>query len=491
MNILRQDGDAEMAENVMEDQKQAYKVIPIMVALLLSGFVGMFNETSLNIALSDLIQLFQISNATGQWLTTGYLLTLAILVPISGYLLQRFSTRQLFISSLALSIIGTLVAISASGFSILMIARVIQAAGVAIMLPLMYSTVLIIIRPEKRGGAYGLIGLVLVVAPAIGPTISGLLLEKIGWNWIFVLTLPVLVLSLVIGLRYLHNFSMVTKPRLDILSLFFSTLGFGGIVFAFGNAGEGEGGLATPAVIIPICVGIASLAVFIIRQLNMKQPMMDIRAFKHKMFAVGAVMIFLNLMMMLAATIMLPMLLIRGLGLNAFEAGLVMLPGGIVNAIMLPIMGRIFDKYGPKPVVPIGMLIIVVVLWLLSGVTVNTTLLQIIILHSFLMIGIAMVWMPSQANGLNELPPQFYSHGSAIMNTIQQLAGAIGTAVAVSIMTLGMNDFIKQMGGRADIEAASVVAGIQNVFLFTMCIALTGLILSFFIKRVNVSNIEQ
>lgn len=167
------------------------------------------------------------------------------------------------------------------------------------------------------------------------------------------------------------------------------------------------------------------------------------------------------------------------------------MPGGIVNAIMLPIMGKIFDKYGPKWVVPMGMFIIVVVLWLLSGVTVNTTLLQVIIMHSFLMIGIAMVWMPSQANGLNELPPQLYSHGSSIMNTIQQLAGAMGTAVAVSIMTLGMNDYIRQIGGNSDSEALSVIAGIQNVFLFTIFIALAGFILSFFIKRIIVSNNEQ
>lgn len=470
------------------ENNPSYKVVPIMAALLLSGFVGMFNETALNIALSDLIDLFRISNAAGQWLTTGYLLTLGILLPVTGLLLQRFTMRQLFTASLALSIAGTLIAIFSPGFSLLLIARVIQAAGVAVMLPLMYSTVLMIIPPAKRGGAYGLIGLVLVVAPAIGPTISGLLLERLGWNWIFIITLPVLLVALLIGLRHLKNFSTLTKPKLDLLSLFFSTLGFGGIVFGFSSAGEYENGLNSPIVLISIVVGVCSLFFFVKRQLSLGQPMMDLRAFTYKMFTVGSIMIFLNLMVMLSATIMLPMFLIRGLGLNAFEAGLVMLPGGIVNAVMLPIMGKIFDKYGPKWVVPIGMAMIVAVLWLLSGITVNTSLLQIVILHSFLMIGIAMVWMPSQANGLNQLPPQLYSHGSAIMNTIQQLAGAIGTAVAVSIMTLGINEYLKGSANEPNIESLAAATGIANVFTIAIFIAAIGFVCSFFIKRVHVSN---
>ncbi|OWR30562.1 hypothetical protein CDO73_11690 [Saccharibacillus sp. O23] len=471
------------------ENKQTYQMIPIMAALLLSGFVGMFNETALNIALADLIDLFQISNAAGQWLTTGYLLTLGILLPITGLLLQRFTMRQLFTVSLAFSITGTLIAIFSPGFGMLLVARVVQAAGVAVMLPLMYSTVLMIIPPAKRGGAYGLIGLVLVVAPAVGPTISGLLLERLGWHWIFIITLPVLLVSLLIGLRYLQNFSTVTKPKLDLLSLCFSTLGFGGIVFAFSSAGEHEGGLIAPTVLVPLIVGVFALFVFIRRQLRLQQPLMDLRAFTYKMFAIGAIMIFLNLIIMLSATIMLPMFLIRSLGLNAFEAGLVMLPGGIVNAVMLPIMGKVFDKYGPKWVVPIGMSMIVAVLWLLSGLTVDSTLLQVVILHTFLMIGIAMVWMPSQANGLNQLPPQLYSHGSAIMNTIQQLAGAIGTAVAVSIMTLGMSDYINRFAGQSNIEASAAATGISAVFTVAIFIAAAGLICSFFIKRVHVSNV--
>lgn len=479
---------AAMEESQQQSTVQKYKVIPIMISLLLAGFIGMFNETSLNVALSDLIDLFQISASTAQWLTTGYLLTLGILVPISALLLQWFSTRQLFVISLLFSIVGTLVAALAPGFEILMIARVIQAAGVALMLPLMFNTVLVIIPAEKRGGAYGLIGLVLVVAPAVGPTISGLLIEKLSWHWIFWLSLPFLLIALLFGMRSMQNVSAITKPKIDIFSLIVSTLGFGGIVFAFSSAGEGEGGWGTNKVIFSMVVGILALTIFIVRQLKMKQPMMDLRAFRYPMFTIGTIMIFFTLMLMLSAMLVLPIFLIRGLGLSTFTAGLVLLPGGILNAIMLPIMGRVFDKFGPKWVVPSGYLLITVTLWLLSSITITTPLALIIVLHSCLMIGISMVWMPSQANGLNQLPPELYPHGSAIMNTLQQLAGAIGTAVAVSIMTSGINSFMKDS---TDISVSvnsplAWIAGIQDAFVFAIVVAIVGLFFAFFIKRVHV-----
>ncbi|WP_310143874.1 MDR family MFS transporter [Paenibacillus amylolyticus] len=457
-----------------------------MTALLLAGFIGMFNETALNIALSDLIHLFHISAATAQWLTTGYLLTLGILVPVSGLFLQWYTTRQLFTASLLLSILGTVLAALAPGFELLMIARVIQAAGVALILPLMFHTVLVIIPPEKRGGAYGLIGLVLVVAPAIGPTLSGLLIEQLSYNWIFGLSLPILLFSLLFGIRHMQNITNVTKPKIDLFSILLSTLGFGGIVFALSSAGEGEGGIASPTVVISLLIGVLALILFSIRQLRMEQPMLDLRAFKQSMFTMGTVMLMLAVMVMMAAMLMLPMYLIRVQGLNAFSAGIVLLPGGIINAIMQPIMGKVFDKYGPRWVVPAGLMVISVVLWLLSGITATDSLTHIILLHTFLMIGISMVWMPSQANGLNQLPPSLYPHGSAIMNTVQQVAGAIGTAVAVSIMSIVANKSLLQSADQANSANAvlSLTEGIQQVFLVAIFVSVLGFVLSLFMKRV-------
>ncbi|WP_036647781.1 DHA2 family efflux MFS transporter permease subunit [Paenibacillus pini] len=471
-----------------DSQQKKFRVIPIMVALLISGFIGMFSETALNVALSDLMQLLNITPSTVQWLTTGYLLTLGILVPISGLLLQWFTTRQLFVTALSFSIVGTLIAALAPSFEVLLLARVVQAIGTGIMLPLMFNTILIIFPAEKRGAAMGIIGLVIMVAPAIGPTIAGLLIENLSWHWIFWLSLPFLVISLVSGILYMQNVSKITKPKIDILSILLSSLGFGGIVFGFSSAGEGEGGWTSTKVIVSLIIGIVALLSFGIRQLKMKQPMINIRAFKYPMFSVGVLMVFICMMIILSSMLVLPMFLIKGFGMSAFSAGLLMLPGGIINGIMSPIMGRLFDKYGPKWLVFPGFLVVAVALWFFSEITVTSASALVIVLHTCLMIGISMIMMPAQTNGLNQLPRHFYPDGTAIMNTLQQVAGAIGTALAVSIMTAGQMKYVKSTPNANMVDA--LTAGVQNAFIFGMIVAIIGFVIALFIKRVNVKDVH-
>lgn len=470
----------------VDSSGKAFKVIPIMIALLISGFIGMFSETALNVALTDLMELLNITTATAQWLTTAYLLTLGILVPVSGLLLQWFTTRQLFVVALSFSILGTLVAALAPSFGVLLVARVIQAVGTGIMLPLMFNTILVIFPPEKRGAAMGIIGLVIMVAPAVGPTIAGLLIENLSWHWIFWLSLPFLILSLICGILFMQNVNAITKPKIDLLSIILSTLGFGGIVFGFSSAGEGEGGWTSTKVIASLAVGIIALILFAIRQLKMKKPMMNLRAFKYPMFTVGLIIILISMMIILSSMLVLPIYLQTGFGLSAFSAGLLMLPGGIINGIMSPIMGRLFDKYGPKWLVIPGFFVAGAALWFFSGITPASATALVIVLHSCLMIGISMVMMPGQTNGLNQLPRELYPDGTAIMNTLQQVAGAIGTALAVSIMSAGSASYMKSAQNPNPVEA--LTAGVHNAFLFGVIIAAIGFIIAFFIKRVNVKH---
>lgn len=339
-----------------------YKVIPILAAFLISGFIGLFSETALNIALNTLIDVFHTNAATVQWLTTGYLLTLGILVPVSGLLQQWFTTRQLFITSLVFSIIGTVIAAIAPNFEVLMVARIFQAMGTALLLPLMFNTILLIIPPEKRGGAMGMVGLVIMFAPAVGPTFSGLVLENLSWHWIFWLCLPFLGIGLLVGIIYMENVSQVTKPKIDILSIVLSTIGFGGIVFGFSSAGEGSEGWSSPKVISLLVSGVIALILFCWRQLKMEQPMINLRAFRYPMFTLGAVLIFICFMIIMSSMLLLPMYLQAGLMLTAFMAGLTLLPGGIINGLLSPVMGKFFDRYGPKWLVIPGLILIVTVL---------------------------------------------------------------------------------------------------------------------------------
>ena len=467
-----------------------YNTRAIMASLLICGFVGMFSETALNIAISNLMAVFQISAATAQWLTTGFLLTLGILMPMTGLLLQWFTTRQLFIGSVVSSIAGTLIAALAFNFEMLMAARVLQAAGMGLLIPLMFNTILVVYPPEKRGAAMGFVGLVIMFAPAIGPTVAGLLIEYLTWHYIFWLSLPFLVIGLLVGLKFLENVTEVTKPRIDIFSIILSTIGFGGVVFGFSKAGEGIESWTSPAVILSIAVGFIALVLFILRQLFMSEPMMNLGVFKYPMYNVGLLMVLSCMMIILSSMIILPLFLQNGMKLSAFTAGLILLPGSALNGILSPRMGRLFDKYGPKWLVISGLAVVAIMLLCLSGISSSSPIVLITALHTGLMVGISMVWMPAQTNGLNQLPPELYPHGTAVMNTLQQVAGAIGTAVAIIILTSGMEKYMHESTAPskpAEI-ANAMMFGSQNVFLFAMFVTLTSLVLSFFIRRVIVSH---
>ncbi|MBY0149019.1 DHA2 family efflux MFS transporter permease subunit [Neobacillus niacini] len=465
--------------------KKQYNTRAILTALLISGAVGMFNETALNIALTNLIEVFQISAATAQWLTTGFMLTLGILMPVSGLLLQTFSTRKLFIGSVMSLIAGTLIAALAFNFEMLMFARVLQAVGMGLLLPLMFNTVLVIYPQEKRGAAMGLVALVIMVAPASGPTIGGLLIEYLTWHYIFWFSLPFLVIGLLIGLKYLENVTDVTKPRIDLLSVLLSTIGFGGVVFGFSKAGEGADGWSSSVVVTSIVIGLVALVLFILRQ-NMSDPMLNLSVFKYPMYVIGMLLIMSCMLISMSSTIILPMFLQTGSGLSVFITGLILLPGSALSGIIQPYVGRLFDKYGPKWLVIPGLMILTVMLWFFTTISPTSSVALIIALHIGLTVGIALIWTPAQTNGLNQLPPELYPHGTAIMNTLQQVGGAIGTAVAISILTGGMENYLHSSSAPTkQIEIANAMAlGSHNVFLFAMVIALINLIMGFFIRRV-------
>lgn len=465
------------------------RVVPIIISFVVAGFIGLFSETALNMALTNLIGDFGIHETTAQWLTTGYLLTLGVLVPVSGLIMQWFTTRQLFITSLIASIIGTFIAAIAPTFSILMVARVVQAIGTALLLPLMFNTMLLIIPPHRRGRIMGVIGLVIMFAPAVGPTISGIIINNLTWHWIFWFSLPLLIGALIFGLFFMQNVAVPTKPRIDILSILLSTLGFGGIVYGFSSAGEG-GGWGSPTVIIAIFVGVISLVLFSIRQTKMEKPMLDLRAFKYPMFTIGLLLILVCMMVMLSTMILLPLYLQTSLALTTFAAGLLLLPGGIINGILSPVMGGLFDKFGPKWLVKIGIVILAGAMFGFSTITMETSSGFIIGLHIVTMVGISMIMMPAQTNGLNQLPRELYPDGTAIMNTLQQVAGAIGTAIAISIMSSGQESFMTSVEDPANPvnQLLAFTAGVQDAFIFAIIMAIIGFVISLFVKRVKVEH---
>ncbi|WP_374967607.1 DHA2 family efflux MFS transporter permease subunit [Lysinibacillus sp. RS5] len=452
-------------------------------ALMFGAFIGLFSETALNMALTNIMTDFSILAPTAQWLTTGYLLTLGILVPVSSLLIQWFTTKQLVVTSLSFSILGTILAALAPNFFVLFISRIIQAVGTGILLPLMMNVILLIFPIHKRGTVMGLMGLVITTAPAVGPVLSGLIVDTLGWSFIFWISLVFYVGLIVFGLKQIDNVSQITKPAIDIVSIIFSTLGFGGLIYSLSTVAEKS--LTSAQVYIPFIIGFISIVLFIIRQFKMKQPMINLRVFKYPMFTLGTLLLFIGMLLILSTAILMPLYLKGSLLVSAAIAGLILLPGSAMNAMMSPVIGKLFDQFGAKTFLPLGFFLTVIssVLFVLT-ISTETPVWQIVVSFTILFTGISMIIMPAQTNGLNQLPRELYADGAAVMNTLQQIAGATGTAFAITLMVNGQDRFRESFPGSTTAEL--LAAGTKHAFFFITSFAVIGFIASLFIKRVRV-----
>ncbi|PZE68270.1 MFS transporter [Curtobacterium sp. MCBD17_021] len=455
--------------------------------LLVSAFVVILNETIMGVALPRLMDDLGITAATGQWLTTGFLLTMAVVIPVTGYLLQRFDTRPVFVWAMSLFSAGTLVALLAPGFTMLLIGRIVQASGTAIMMPLLMTTVLTLIEPAHRGRVMGNISIVISVAPAIGPTISGLILNAFSWRWLFGFVLPIALAALVLGMLKVRNVSTPRKSAIDVASVVLSAVAFGGIVYGLSSIGEaGSTGLAVP--VGSLVVGFAALAVFIVRQTRLQRrdaALLDLRTFSTKGFTIPIVAMAISFMAMFGTLILLPIYLERVLGLEVLDVGLLLLPGGLLMGLLSPIVGRIYDRRGPRVLLIPGSIIISGVLWALSTVTVDTSVWFVLGAHVVLSLGLALTFTPLFTSALGGLPPRLYSHGSAVLGTAQQLAGAAGTALFVTLLTIGATT--AAVGGdgltAAEATARATASGVHSAFLVGAVISLFGILASSMVRK--------
>lgn len=334
--------------------EQAKKGSFMIIAILIVGnFLALINETVMNVALPKIIDDFGISANTAQWLSTGYMLMIGIAVPITAFLMQRFTTRQLFLSAMTLFTAGTLLAGIAPVFPLVLAGRIIQGSGTGLILPLVMNVILTLIPPQKRGTMTGILTLVILFAPAIGPVISGYIVEHYSWRVVFFMMLPVSVFMIFYAAFRLKNVTELKYPKIDILSILLSTVGFGGIVFGFSNAGEAAG-WSSPKVIIGLAAGVIGLILFVMRQLKLKVPMLDMRPFRSKIFSVSVILMWIVMMLQFSMMLILPLYFQMALELSPLYTGILMLPGGLVLAMTSLVAGRLFDKLGFKPLLITG-----------------------------------------------------------------------------------------------------------------------------------------
>jgi DHA2 family lincomycin resistance protein-like MFS transporter len=455
----------------------------LVIGLLLgSTFVVFLNETMMSVAIPHLMADLGVAPNVAQWLTTAFLLTMAIVIPVTGFLLQRMNTRPIFMLAMSVFTVGTLICAVSPGIELLIFGRVIQAVGTAIMLPLLMTTVMTLVPPESRGKTMGNVSIVISVAPAIGPTIGGFILANMEWRWMFILMLPIALGALALGSRKVQN---VTTPRyapLDIGSVILSALGFGGLVYGLSSLGEGEQAGALFPLWLPLAVGAVAMVVFIWRQIVLSRQdkaLLDLRTFLVRNYTVSVITMAVAMMALFGTVILLPIYTQNVLGLDTLQTGLLLLPGGLLMGSLAPSVGRLYDRIGPTKLLVPGTALVSVVLWALTRVDQHTSVWAILTGHIIISIGLALVFTPLFTAALGSVRQEMYSHGSAILGSVQQVAGAAGIALFVALMS------IRTASLTADgIEPVSALAGgIQLAFTVGASISLLAIIAAFFVRK--------
>ena len=482
----------------------------ILAAMLFGMFIAILNQTLLNVALPKINTEFNISASTGQWLMTGFMLVNGILIPISAFLFNKYSYRKLFIIGLTLFTLGSLVCAISFNFPIMMSGRVLQAIGAGILMPLGSNVIVTIFPPEKRGVAMGTMGIAMILAPAIGPTLSGYIVQNYDWNVMFYGMFFIGIIAIVIGLFWFKLYQSTTNPKADIPGIIYSTIGFGSLLYGFSEAGNK--GWGSTEIVTMFIVGTVFIIFFILRELRMKAPMLSLEVLKYPTYTLTTIINMIVMMSLYGGMILLPLYLQNLRGFSALDSGLLLLPGALVMGALGPVAGKLLDTIGIKPLAIFGIGIMTYATWELSKLNMDTTYLHIMWIYIVRSFGMAFVMMPIMTAGMNALPPRLISHGNAFVNTMRQLAGSIGTAILVTVMTTQqtnhlsafseeldktnpviqdhMRELAQQYGGESaamkllleHVNKLASVEGVNDAFIVATIISAIALILSLFLQ---------
>ncbi|KTW20076.1 DHA2 family efflux MFS transporter permease subunit [Staphylococcus warneri] len=490
----------------------------ILAAMLFGMFIAILNQTLLNVALPKINTEFNISASTGQWLMTGFMLVNGILIPISAFLFNKYSYRKLFIIGLVLFTIGSLICAISMNFPVMMSGRILQAIGAGILMPLGSNVIVTIFPPEKRGVAMGTMGIAMILAPAIGPTLSGYIVQNYDWNLMFYGMFFIGLVAIAVGFFWFRLYQRTTNPKADVPGIIYSTIGFGALLYGFSEAGNK--GWGSTEIVSMFIIGIIFIALFVIRELRMKAPMLNLEVLKYPTYTLTTVINMIVMMSLYGGMILLPIYLQNLRGFSALDSGLLMLPGALVMGALGPIAGKLLDTIGIKPLAIFGIGVMTYATWELTKLNMDTPYLSIMGIYVLRSFGMAFIMMPIMTAGMNALPARLISHGNAFVNTMRQLAGSIGTAILVTVMTTQttnhvaafgeeldktnpmvqdhMRELAQQFGGEQGamkvllqyVNKLASVEGINDAFIIATIISLVALILSFFLqskKKADVS----
>lgn len=457
----------------------------IVAVMLISAFVAILNQTLLNTALPSIMRELNINESTSQWLVTGFMLVNGVMIPLTAYLMDRIKTRPLYLAAMGTFLVGSIVAAMAPNFGVLMLARVIQAMGGAgVLMPLMQFTLFTLFSKEHRGFAMGLAGLVIQFAPAIGPTVTGLIIDQASWRVPFIIIVGIALVAFIFGLISISSYNEVKYTKLDKRSVMYSTIGFGLMLYAFSSAGDL--GFTSPVVIGAMIISSIIIYLFIRRQFNISNALLNLSVFKNRTFALCTISSMIIMMSMVGPALLIPLYVQNSLALSALLFGLVIMPGAIINGIMSVFTGKFYDKYGPRPLIYTGFTILTITTIMLCFLHTDTSYTYLIVVYAIRMFSVSLLMMPINTTGINSLKNEEISHGTAIMNFGRVMAGSLGTALMVTLMSFGAKIFSSTSPSHltaTEIKQQSIAIGVDISFAFVAVLVMAAYVIALFIRE--------
>ncbi|MGG5330644.1 MDR family MFS transporter [Enterococcus sp. AZ163] len=447
----------------------------VFMTLLLGTFAMFLNQTLLTTAYPSLMKDLSVSTDYVQWLTTGFLLVTAVVIPLSGWLMHQVNTKYLYIASQIIFLIGTSLCYAASSFSQLLFGRVIQAIGVGIAMPL-FQTVLLYLSPKnERGAIMGIAGIVIGLAPAIGPSLSGFILTMYNWHVLFLMLIPIIVVVLFLTFFFMRPVLPIEKTKLDSFSVIESSLGLGLLLYGLSliSAKHANKWL----LMVSIVLGCVFIYRFVLRQKKLSNPFLSLEPFKQKDYLISCILLAIANMAMISFEMVIPMYIQNIRNMSPFESGLSLLPGAIALGIMSPISGKLFDKYGARGLCIAGMAILTAFTFPFVFIKSTTPMVIVIIFYAFRLLGISMVLMPLTTFGMNALPNSELRDASVINKTTKQIASSLGTAIMISVMTMVTN---------TSNSPQTLLKGYHGSFYVATFFCLVALVISFKIPKKTV-----
>lgn len=448
-----------------------------MVAMLLSGaLLAVLNQTLLSPALPAIMDSLQVNATTVQWLTSGYSLVEAVIIPLSAYLIGRFTTRQLYISGYVLFTAGSLLAAVAPSFPLLLLGRMLQAACTGIVMPMVFTVILLVFPREKRGGAMGIVGLIMGFAPAVGPSVSGMLVDSVGWRALFLIVTVLSVLVLLGAIFVLKNYGNFERSSFDKASVLLSSVGLVCLLYGLSSFTSSDNLAVTGGLVV---VGIVLLALYVRRQLTLETPMLKISILKARPYATGVCIVVIIQAALMGSGVITPLYIQGVLGQSATVSGVCMLPGAIIGALLGLVAGRLFDRFGVRRVVIPGGLVMLCGAVGLTLLGIDSPIVMVAAVYTVLTMGLQFTMTPINTWGLNSLDNSVIQHAQGLSNTLNQVAAAFGTALLVSLSALG-----PLVSPEAD-ALGQTYAGQHVSFCTTACLVLVALAVILVLVRDN------